>query len=296
MLAGILCFVAVIAFLIGYEYLKNQKPETQAAVKISLFLLGVIFVGCILASGNKNNDIYSPGYSNITVDTTTVQPVSTVAPTYTPDTFVATTVDTQTIEPAPEIDPVLESLANAKEIVRQRLIDAISDVDNYDEYKIRKLQEQLSGINREIDRYNNKDAALSQSNYRDPNLVMDEQIRLQKARINSSSTYYNDPIDNYTRTSMYRNDQINTYTPSTVYCTPTTYTPSTYTSITTYPSTYTPTTFYQPTYTSSTYVNPNANSNTVQVSGYYRSNGIHVAPHIRTAPNSTKVDNFSYRP
>lgn len=294
MLAVILCFVAAIIFIIGYEYLKSQKPETRAAVKITIFLIGVIFLCFILGSSDKS-DKYYPSYSNITVDTTNIQTATTPAPTPAPDTFVSVTVDSPMIESAPEIDPVLESFTNAKQIVRQRLIDAINDVDNYNEYEIRKLQDQLSSINREIDRYNNKDVASSQSNYRDLNLVMDEQIRLQRARMNSSSTYYNDPTDNYTPTSKYSNDQINTYTPSTDYGIPTTYTPSTYTS-TPYQSAYTPTPSYRSTYTPSTYVNPNANSNTVQVSGYYRSNGTYVAPHIRTAPNSTKTDNFSYRP
>lgn len=35
------------------------------------------------------------------------------------------------------------------------------------------------------------------------------------------------------------------------------------------------------------------NSNHVHVDGYYRSNGTYVAPHYRTAPNSTNRDNFS---
>ena len=33
----------------------------------------------------------------------------------------------------------------------------------------------------------------------------------------------------------------------------------------------------------------------VHVNGYYRSNGTYVAPHYRTAPNSFKYDNYSYR-
>jgi hypothetical protein len=31
----------------------------------------------------------------------------------------------------------------------------------------------------------------------------------------------------------------------------------------------------------------------VHVRGYYRSNGTYVAPYVRTAPNNTKVDNWS---
>ena len=33
----------------------------------------------------------------------------------------------------------------------------------------------------------------------------------------------------------------------------------------------------------------------VSVRGYYRSNGTYVKPHMRTAPNGTKRDNFSYK-
>ena len=32
----------------------------------------------------------------------------------------------------------------------------------------------------------------------------------------------------------------------------------------------------------------------VNVRGYYRSNGTYVAPHVRTNPNSSVYDNFSY--
>ncbi len=32
----------------------------------------------------------------------------------------------------------------------------------------------------------------------------------------------------------------------------------------------------------------------VQVRGYYRSNGTYVQPHIRTAPDGIKSNNFSY--
>ena len=35
------------------------------------------------------------------------------------------------------------------------------------------------------------------------------------------------------------------------------------------------------------------NSNHVKVKGYYKKNGTYVQPHYRTAPNSTKNDNFS---
>lgn len=43
------------------------------------------------------------------------------------------------------------------------------------------------------------------------------------------------------------------------------------------------------------YKNPNSNTNIVHVKGYYRSNGTYVEPYIRTAPNSTKSDNFNYK-
>lgn len=45
-----------------------------------------------------------------------------------------------------------------------------------------------------------------------------------------------------------------------------------------------------PSITSST-----ANINTTSVSGYSRSNGTYVQPHVRTMPNSTNWDNFSTR-
>jgi hypothetical protein len=32
----------------------------------------------------------------------------------------------------------------------------------------------------------------------------------------------------------------------------------------------------------------------VKVKGYYKSNGTYVAPHVRSSPNSTKTDNYSY--
>lgn len=34
----------------------------------------------------------------------------------------------------------------------------------------------------------------------------------------------------------------------------------------------------------------------VNVNGYTRSNGTYVAPHVRTAPDNTVTNNFSYRP
>lgn len=49
-----------------------------------------------------------------------------------------------------------------------------------------------------------------------------------------------------------------------------------------YPSTYLPPT------------NPNAAPAVVEVKGYYKSNGTYVAPHVRTAPNSTKTDNLRF--
>lgn len=48
-----------------------------------------------------------------------------------------------------------------------------------------------------------------------------------------------------------------------------------------------------PSYQSS-YFSTSTNPNVVQVNGYYKSNGTYVEPHIRTAPNSTVKDNFSY--
>ncbi len=38
------------------------------------------------------------------------------------------------------------------------------------------------------------------------------------------------------------------------------------------------------------------NRSDVNVSGYYKTNGTYVAPHYRTAPNSTVNDNYSTRP
>lgn len=38
------------------------------------------------------------------------------------------------------------------------------------------------------------------------------------------------------------------------------------------------------------------NRSDVNVNSYYRSNGTYVAPHYRTAPNSTVNDNYSTRP
>jgi hypothetical protein len=35
------------------------------------------------------------------------------------------------------------------------------------------------------------------------------------------------------------------------------------------------------------------NPNTVQVRGYTKQNGTYVAPHVQTAPNATKADNYS---
>lgn len=32
------------------------------------------------------------------------------------------------------------------------------------------------------------------------------------------------------------------------------------------------------------------------VNGYFRSNGTYVAPHFRSNPNNTTIDNYSYRP
>jgi hypothetical protein len=44
----------------------------------------------------------------------------------------------------------------------------------------------------------------------------------------------------------------------------------------------------------SSYYSTSTNPNVVQVNGYYKSNGTYVEPHIRTAPNSTVKDNFSF--
>lgn len=45
---------------------------------------------------------------------------------------------------------------------------------------------------------------------------------------------------------------------------------------------------------SNDYVNPNANPIKVDVSGYQKSNGTYVNPHIRTAPNERINDNLRY--
>jgi hypothetical protein len=53
---------------------------------------------------------------------------------------------------------------------------------------------------------------------------------------------------------------------------------------------------YTPRSTSSyVYHNPYAAYPSVNVRGYYCSNGTYVAPHVRTAPNWTVTDNLSYR-
>jgi hypothetical protein len=44
----------------------------------------------------------------------------------------------------------------------------------------------------------------------------------------------------------------------------------------------------------SSFYSTNTNPNVIQVDGYYKSNGTYVEPHIRTAPNSTVKDNFSF--
>jgi hypothetical protein len=58
-----------------------------------------------------------------------------------------------------------------------------------------------------------------------------------------------------------------------------------------------PTTYYStPSVSSypSSFYSTNTNPNVIQVDGYYKSNGTYVEPHIRTAPNSTVKDNFSF--
>lgn len=45
---------------------------------------------------------------------------------------------------------------------------------------------------------------------------------------------------------------------------------------------------------SNDYINPNANPNKIDISGYTKSNGTYVEPHIRTAPNNTTKDNLRY--
>lgn len=45
---------------------------------------------------------------------------------------------------------------------------------------------------------------------------------------------------------------------------------------------------------STDYVNPNANPVKIDVSGYTKSDGTYVAPHIRTAPNDRSTDNLRY--
>lgn len=47
---------------------------------------------------------------------------------------------------------------------------------------------------------------------------------------------------------------------------------------------------------SSGYHSTNTNPNHVQVDGFYKSNGTYVEPYMRTAPNSTLIDNFSTSP
>ncbi len=41
-------------------------------------------------------------------------------------------------------------------------------------------------------------------------------------------------------------------------------------------------------------VNAQTNPNTTNVNGYVKNNGAYVQPHVRTAPNNTRRDNFSY--
>lgn len=41
-------------------------------------------------------------------------------------------------------------------------------------------------------------------------------------------------------------------------------------------------------------VNAQTNPSTVNVNGYVKNNGSYVQPYVRTAPNNTRRDNFSY--
>jgi hypothetical protein len=41
-------------------------------------------------------------------------------------------------------------------------------------------------------------------------------------------------------------------------------------------------------------VNAQTNPNTVRVNGYVKNNGTIVQPYVKTAPNNTKKDNYSY--
>ncbi|MFT0714635.1 hypothetical protein [Flagellimonas lutimaris] len=61
------------------------------------------------------------------------------------------------------------------------------------------------------------------------------------------------------------------------------------------PSIPTYSTYDIPSYPSQFY-STNTNPNHVKVDGYYKSNGTYVEPYMRTAPNSTIIDNFSTSP
>lgn len=105
-------------------------------------------------------------------------------------------------------------------------------------------------------------------------LQIEREIELQKQNYfnyssqKASSKYnnYDNIWNNYTRTHFYQSLS----------------NPTTYSAPSSYPTTYNPPT------------NPNAASPTVEVKGYYKSNGTYVAPHVRTAPNSTRADNLRY--
>jgi hypothetical protein len=47
----------------------------------------------------------------------------------------------------------------------------------------------------------------------------------------------------------------------------------------------------------SSYLNSysNSNPNSVHVNGYVKQDGTYVAPHMRSAPNDTKLDNWSHK-
>lgn len=85
-----------------------------------------------------------------------------------------------------------------------------------------------------------------------------------------NSTFTNYSTNNYKSYNL-NNQNFNRYDlPNSYYTTP---------SISSYPST---------DYSTST------NPNIIKIDGYYRSNGTYVEPHIRTAPNRTVKDNFSF--
>jgi len=124
----------------------------------------------------------------------------------------------------------------------------------------------------------------------DSNIVSDIAINEDEVDTNNypkDSRITESPSTNYKTTESDLNMNSNDLEIST----PTSYS----TSINTYQTNYsTPVSFYSNNRNS--YYSTNTNPNHVLVEGYQKSNGKYVEQHIRTAPNSTILDNFSTYP